>query len=38
MSQLALPLRLADHAVFDSFYAAGNELLVALLRELAQGD
>lgn len=38
MSQLALPLRLADHAVFDSFHAAGNEALVAMLRALAQGD
>lgn len=31
MSQLALPLRLADHAVFASFLANGNEELVALL-------
>ena len=37
MSQLALPLRLADHAVFESFLASGNESLVAMLRELAQG-
>ena len=28
MTQLALPLRLADHAVFASFHAAGNEELV----------
>ncbi len=35
MSQLVLPLRLADHAVFASFYAQGNESLVATLRELA---
>ncbi|MGI9221162.1 MAG: DnaA regulatory inactivator Hda [Woeseiaceae bacterium] len=37
MSQLALPLRLADHAVFDSFLATGNETLVAMLQELAVG-
>jgi DnaA family protein len=37
MSQLALPLRLADHAVFDSFLATGNETLVAMLRDLADG-
>lgn len=37
MSQLALPLRLADHAVFASFLQAGNEALVALLRDLADG-
>lgn len=35
MSQLALPLQLADHAVFDSFWPAGNESLVAYLEELA---
>ena len=35
MSQLALPLRLADHAVFASFYARGNESLVATLCGLA---
>jgi len=35
MSQLALPLRLADHAVFDSFFAAGNAALVAMLSDLA---
>ena len=34
MSQLALPLRLADHAVFDTFIAAGNEPLVDYLRSL----
>ena len=33
MSQLALPLRLEDHAVFDSFWPAGNETLVAFLRD-----
>ncbi|MCH7822466.1 MAG: DnaA regulatory inactivator Hda [Proteobacteria bacterium] len=37
MSQLALPLRLADHAVFSSFFSAGNEALVATLSELANG-
>lgn len=37
MSQLALPLQLADHAVFASFLASGNETAVALLRELASG-
>ncbi len=31
MNQLALPLRLADHAVFASFLRNGNEELVALL-------
>lgn len=35
MSQLALPLQLDDHAVFESFLATGNEALVALLREAA---
>ena len=38
MSQLALPLRLADHAVFDSFLATGNETLVAMLHELAASE
>ena len=37
MSQLALPLRLADHAVFGSFLADGNEALVSTLIELADG-
>ena len=37
MSQLALPLQLADHAVFASFLADGNETAVAMLRELAAG-
>jgi DnaA family protein len=37
MNQLVLPLRLADHAVFASFYEQGNESLVATLRELADG-
>ena len=31
MSQLALPLKLDDHAVFESFLPAGNETLVAFL-------
>jgi DnaA family protein len=35
MSQLALPLKLADHAVFESFHAAGNESTVAALERLA---
>lgn len=38
MSQLALPLRLADHAVFASFLDAGNEALVATLQSLAEGE
>ena len=38
MNQLVLPLRLADHAVFDSFHAAGNEVLVASLIETAAGQ
>lgn len=38
MTQMALPLRLADHAVFDSFVSAGNEALVATLNDLATGD
>lgn len=37
VSQLALPLRLADHAVFASFLATGNEALVATLADLAAG-
>lgn len=36
MSQLALPLRLADHAVFDSFLATGNEAVVDYLRSLTE--
>lgn len=36
MSQLALPLRLADHAVFASFFDRGNESLVATLRNIAE--
>ncbi len=38
MSQLALPLQLADHAVFASFHAAGNETLLATLRRIAAGE
>ncbi|MDJ0940324.1 MAG: DnaA regulatory inactivator Hda [Woeseiaceae bacterium] len=37
MSQMALPLKLADHAVFDSFVATGNEELVAALVDIASG-
>lgn len=37
MTQMALPLRLADHAVFESFLPAGNEALVATLIDLTQG-
>lgn len=35
MSQLALPLRLQDHAVFESFLPSGNESLLAYLDTLA---
>ena len=35
MSQLALPLKLQDHAVFESFWPAGNEALVAFLSAIA---
>ncbi len=34
MSQLALPLRLQDHAVFESFLPTGNETLVAFLLDI----
>ena len=37
MSQLALPLKLADHAVFASFLKNGNETLVATLSAMAGG-
>lgn len=37
MSQLALPLQLADHAVFASFHDAGNDEVVAYLRAVADG-
>lgn len=35
MEQLPLEIHLADHAVFDNFHAAGNELVVNQLREAA---
>jgi len=38
VTQMALPLRLADHAVFDSYLSTGNETLVAMLNELADGQ
>lgn len=38
MTQLALPLRLADHAVFASFFERGNESLVATLNAVACGQ
>lgn len=38
MSQLVLPLRLADHAVFASFLDDGNETLVATLEGIADGN
>ena len=38
MSQLALPLKLDDFAVFESFWSSGNDALVALLQDLAAGD
>jgi len=37
VTQMALPLRLADHAVFESYLATGNETLVATLDEFACG-
>lgn len=37
-SQLALPLKLQDHAVFESFHAAGNDALFAFLTELSQAS
>ncbi len=41
MTQLALPLRLDDHAVFASFLPTGNEALIACLESVAndrEGD
>jgi len=38
VNQMALPLRLADHAVFESFISVGNEALVAMLGDLASGE
>ncbi len=35
MQQLALEIRLADHAVFDNFVAAGNELAIHELKDAA---
>lgn len=35
MTQMALPLRLADHAVFESYFPGRNAALVASLAELA---
>lgn len=35
MSQLALPLKLQDHAVFESFWPVGNDAAVALLSSIA---
>ena len=37
MDQLPLGLRLADRAVFETFWAQGNEQLLAHLRDLASG-
>lgn len=34
---MALPLQLQDHAVFESFWPAGNEAAVAFLTDLAEG-
>ncbi|MGH8221934.1 MAG: DnaA regulatory inactivator Hda [Woeseiaceae bacterium] len=38
MTQLALPLQLEDHAVFESFWPAGNETLLAWLAAIADGS
>jgi DnaA family protein len=38
MSQLALPLQLADHAVFASYLESSNEALVATLLSIASGE
>lgn len=35
MSQLALPLRLQDHAVFETYWAARNEQAVAVVQDIA---
>ncbi|MEM9688714.1 MAG: DnaA regulatory inactivator Hda [Pseudomonadota bacterium] len=37
MSQLALPIRLDDHAVFATFHRAGNEATVDALERIADG-
>jgi DnaA family protein len=36
LSQLALPLKLQDHAVFESFWPAGNDTLLSFLTELVE--
>lgn len=38
MTQLALPLQLQDHAIFESFWPAGNEALLGFLGSLAEGN
>jgi DnaA family protein len=38
MDQLPLGLRLADRAVFDSFWPSGNEQLLAHLKAVARGE
>ncbi len=38
MAQLTLPIRLDDHAVFESYYPVGNEAAVDHLCRLADGD
>jgi len=38
LTQLALPLTLQDHAVFETFHAVGNETLVAFLRDMCAAD
>jgi DnaA family protein len=37
LSQLALPLKLQDHAVFESFWPAGNDTLLSFLGAAATG-
>ena len=37
MAQMALPLKLADHAVFESFVDDGNTVPVAALKDIASG-
>ena len=38
MSQLVLPIRLGDHAVFETFHPAGNEIAVEYLRSLPDNE
>ncbi len=38
MSQLALPLKLQDHAVFASFLSVGNEALCSYLQQLTNSE